>query len=189
MTLSPVELCSRALLKIGASKIESLDEGSTEAHIAAHLYPITRDALLAAHPWNFAIAQADLLGSPNPPLADFSNAFELPADCIRVLSAGVGSRGSGLVYKICGRQLLTNSAAVTLTYVQRAAEETFPPFFAMALIAQLAAEFCIPLTDSTTRWEGLRRAAEAEFRRAKMIDSQEDTPGRLTDFTLIAERN
>jgi hypothetical protein len=189
MPLSPAELCSRALLKIGASTITSLDEGTTEAQVAAHLYPITRDALLAAHPWNFAIAYAELQAADEPPVADYSCAFVLPADCLRVLSAGALSRGSGLEYRICGRQLLTDAERVTLTYVQRAAEETFPPFFVMALIAQLAAEFCIPLTDSTSRWEGLRSAAEGEFRRAKMIDSQEETPQRITDFTLIEERS
>lgn len=188
MPLSPVDLCSRALLKIGAATIASLEEGTTEAQIAAHLYPVIRDALLAAHPWNFAITYAELEPLSEPPLADFAHAFMLPVDCIRVLSAGAQSRGSGLEYKICGRQLLTDAEAVTLTYVQSAPEENFPPFFVMALIAYLAAEFCIPLTDSTSRWEGLRQAAEAEFRRAKMIDSQEDTPARISDFTLIEER-
>lgn len=188
MPLSSVELCSRALLKIGAATIASLEELTTEAQIAAHLYPITRDALLAAHPWNFAITYAELQAAAQSPLADYTYAYMLPADCMRVLSAGARARGSGLEYKICGRQLLTNADSATLTYVQRAPEENFPPFFVMALIAQLAAEFCIPLTDSTSRWEGLRHAAEAEFRRAKMIDSQEDTPARIVDFTLIEER-
>jgi hypothetical protein len=75
-----------------------------------------------------------------------------------------------------------------LTYVARPAEDDFPPFFSLALIARLAAEFCIPLTDSTSRWEGLQKLADWELRRAKLIDAQEDTPASLTDFTLLEGR-
>ena len=60
MALSALALCSRALLKIGAQPIASLDEGTAEAEVAANLYPGLRDALLAAHPWSFATGQATL---------------------------------------------------------------------------------------------------------------------------------
>lgn len=58
----------------------------------------------------------------------------------------------------------------------------------MALIAQLAAEFCIPLTDSTSRWEILQKLADAQLRRAKLIDAQEDTPPAVEDFSLLEGR-
>ncbi|MHA1597621.1 MAG: hypothetical protein ACTSV1_02780, partial [Alphaproteobacteria bacterium] len=65
----------------------------------------------------------------------------------------------------------------------------FPPFFDQVLIQRLSAEFCIPLTESTSRSEVLYKLAEAEFRRAKTIDAQQDTPGRIEDFTLIGVRS
>ena len=60
MALSALALCSRALLKIGAQPVASLDEGTAEAEVAANLYPGIRDALLSVHPWTFATAQATL---------------------------------------------------------------------------------------------------------------------------------
>jgi hypothetical protein len=84
--------------------------------------------------------------------------------------------------------LHTNAEVVVLTYLYRPNEADFPPFFDMALIARLAAEFCIPLTDSTSRWEALRKLSEQEFRRAKLIDSQEDAAPHFDDFTLIEVR-
>lgn len=188
MGMTPLDLCSRALLKIGAGTITSFDEGTLEAEVAANLYPAARDALLSSHPWNFAIAQADLLRLVKRPTADFEYAFQLPPDCLRVLSAGTGGRGSGLRYRIYARQVHCDADEVTLTYICRPREDDFPPFFTMALLAHLAAEFCIPLTNSTARWEGMRNLAEAEFRRAKLIDAQEDTAPQITDFTLISER-
>lgn len=189
MALSPIELCSRALLKIGANRIASFDEGTLEADIAATLYPTVRDAVLSAHPWNFATLQARLVKSATTPLADFTNAFQLPADCLRVLSAGSGDRGRGLTYRILQRLLLADAEDVVLTYVGRPAETDFPAYFDMMLIGFLAAEFCIPLTDSASRWEALHKAAELELRRTRLIDAQEESPARIDAFTLLEDRS
>jgi hypothetical protein len=189
MALSSVDLSSRALLKIGANAITSFEDGSTEAEVAASLYPVVRDALLSAHLWNFATTQREIPKLLTEPIADFSWAFQLPEDCIRVISAGTQGLGRGLVYRISGRQLHTDADSVTLTFISRPDELTFPPFFNVTLIAFLAAEFCIPLTENTSRWQSLRRLAEEEFRRARLIDAQEDTAPRLEDFTLIEGRN
>ncbi|WP_425429102.1 hypothetical protein [Azospirillum thermophilum] len=56
------------------------------------------------------------------------------------------------------------------------------------LIARLAAEFCLPLTESGSRAEALAALAEAEFRRARLIDSQQDSQPGFEDFTLIEAR-
>ena len=135
------------------------------------------------------IAQRELGNLATPPLADFSNAYRLPEDCLRVLSAGSANRGRGLSYRIQQRTLCTDADNVVLTYIFRAHERDFPPFFNLALIARLSAEFCIPLTDSTSRWTSLYKVAEEELRRAKLTDAQEDTPPRFEDFTLTEGRN
>jgi len=189
MALSGIALCSRALLKIGAETIASFDEGTAEAEIAANLYPPTRDALLSAHPWSFATGQATLARLTAEPVADYPHAYQLPSDLLRVISAGVAGRGRGVCYRIAERRLHTDAEEVTLTYVFRPAEEDFPAFFDQVLITRLAAEFCIPLTGSTSRAETLVKLAEGEFRRAKLIDAQQETPGRIDDFALIDARS
>lgn len=188
MALSAIALCSRALLKLGANSIASFDEGTAEAEIAANLYPPVRDALLSSHPWSFATGQVGLPRLIAEPVADFSYAFQLPADFLRALSAGTEGRGQGVGYRIAENRLHTDTDEVVLTYIFRPSELEFPPFFDQTLIARLAAEFCIPLTDSTTRSEALQKLAEHEFARAKQIDAQQDTPGRIEDFTLINAR-
>ncbi|TVR97361.1 MAG: hypothetical protein EA406_09870 [Rhodospirillales bacterium] len=188
MALTAIDLCSRALVKIGARPISSFSEGTVEAQVAASLYPVVRDALLSAHPWNFATRQRSLARLATSPVADYANAFALPADCLRVISCGRPGRGRGLTYRIEGRTLCTNVDQVVLTYLADTDEAMFPPFFVAALIARLAAEFCIPLTDSTSRWIGLSRAADDEVRRAKLADAQEDTPSRIENFVLIEAR-
>jgi hypothetical protein len=188
MALSAIALCSRALLKIGAATIASFDEGSAEAEVAANLYPSIRDALISAHPWNFATGQVELARLAAQPLADYAHAFQLPPDFLRALSAGVGGRGAGVPYRIAESRLHADAEDLVLTYVFRPDELSFPPFFDQALIARLAAEFCIPLTESSARAELLHRLAEEEFRRAKLADGQQDTPLAITDFPLVEVR-
>lgn len=187
MALSALVLCSRALLKIGAQPVASLDEGTAEAEVAANLYPALRDALLAAHPWSFATGQMVLPRLADVPVADYAHAFQLPADFLRVLSAGQGV-GRGIDYRIHESRLHADAPQVTLTYLFRPEEAEFPPHFAAALVARLAAEFCVPLTESTSRAEMLHRLAETEFRRARLIDSQQATVRAIEDFPLIAVR-
>ncbi|NFV80796.1 hypothetical protein [Magnetospirillum aberrantis] len=189
MALSAIALCSRALLKIGAATIASFEEGSAEAEVAANLYPSIRDALLSAHPWNFATGQISLPQLVTAPVADYAYAYQLPADFLRALSAGIGGRGFGVSYRIAENRLHADVDNLVLTYVFRPEEVSFPPFFDQSLIARLAAEFCIPLTESTTRAEMLFRLAEDEFRRAKLADGQQDTPQALTDFPLVEVRS
>jgi len=188
MNENSVEICSHALLKLGANTISSFQDGTLEAEVAANLYPLVRDFLLAAHPWNFAIKQHALSRVSTAPSADFQFAYALPADCVRVLSAGSNGRGRGVQYKLRGRLLLCDAHQVMLTYIHRPQEAIFPPFFVMVLVAQLAAEFCIPLVESTSRWESMRKMADSEFRRARLIDSQEDSPDRLEGFSLVEDR-
>lgn len=187
MALSSIALCSRALLKTGCRSITSFDDGSAEAEVASNLYESVRDAMLSAYPWSFASAQTTLARLAAAPVADYAYAYQLPSDFLRALSAGAG-RGRGLDYRIHERRLHSNASEVVLTYIFRPLESEFPPFFDQILMARLAAEFCIPLTDSTSRSEALLRTAKDEFQQARTIDAQQDTLMVIEDYPLIGVR-
>lgn len=188
MALSDVALCARALIRIGASPVAGFSDGTVEAQIAGALYPSVRDALLSAYGWSFASGQVALAQLSTPPVADYQYAYALPNDFLRAMSAGVGRRGRGLNYRIQGGALHTNASEVVLSYIFRPEEEAFPPYFDQALIVRLSAEFCIPVTENTSRAESLYAMAEREFQRARQIDAQQDTPNRIENFTLVDVR-
>jgi hypothetical protein len=188
MAQTAVALCSRALITLGARPIASLEESGTEALVCRRLYPGIRDALLSAHPWSFATGQARLARLSAHPTADHRYAYQLPAGFLRALSAGDGGAGRGLVYRLAESRLHTDAEQVVLTYVFRPAESDFPPFFDAVLTARLAADLCLPITESTSRAEVLARLAEDAFRRARQIDAQQDTPPRIRDFPLLEAR-
>jgi hypothetical protein len=157
MALSDIELCSRALVRLGASPIDAFDGQSAEARVAEALYPPVRDAMLSAYAWSFCTAQGRLVKLPDAPLADYAHAFALPDNYLRAISAGGGSKGRGVNYRIMNGALHAHQEEIVLTYLFKAAEEDFPPFFDAALITRLAAEFSIPVTESTSRTETLIR--------------------------------
>lgn len=188
MALTAIGLCARALVRIGATPITAFEEGTAEAEVAGALYATARDGLLSANAWSFATAQATLPRLDAVPVADYAHAFQLPAGFLRALAAGTGSRGRGVEYRIAGRTLHSDADPLVLTYVYRPDEPDFPAFFDQALIARLAAEFCVPLTENSSRAETLAKLAETEFRRARLIDVQQDSQPRFEDFTLIEAR-
>lgn len=188
MALNDVALCSRALIRIGAAPITSFEDGTTESEIAGALFAPMRDALLSSYSWSFATGQSALSKLETAPIADYQSAFQLPGDYLRIISAGTGARGRGLNYRIARNALHTNAESVVLTYIFRPEEEAFPAYFDAALIARLAAEFTIPLTENTSRAESMYRLAENEFARARQTDAQQDSPNRIENFTLIEAR-
>ncbi|MCP4393319.1 MAG: hypothetical protein GY804_03480 [Alphaproteobacteria bacterium] len=189
MALGSIALCSRALIKIGANTISSFDEGSAEAEVATNLYESVRDALLSSHPWSFAIAQSELSKLAAEPVADYGCAYQLPAGFLRIISAGIRGRGRGISYRIIENRLHADVDNVVLTYIFKPDESSYPPFFDQILISRLAAEFCLPLTESTSRAEFLFKVAEEEFRRAKLIDAQQDQPEAIDVFPLVEVRS
>ena len=188
MTYTNIGICSNALLKIGAEGITSFEDGTAEAEIAYSLYPLLRDGLLSAYPWSFAKAQKTLPRLANVPAADYQYAYLLPNDFLRVISAGSGSRGRGIEYRILENRLHTDAPDVTISYIFRPHESAFPAFFCEALIARLAAEFCLPLTESTSRAELLGKLAEDAIAKARLTDAQQGSPRTFEDFSLMEAR-
>jgi len=188
MSFTSIDICSHALVKLGANSISSFQEETTEAHIAGQLYTVVLESLLASYPWRFALKQAKLARLTDTPKADYRYAYALPNDCLRVLSAGHSARGKGLAYRIVRKQLQTDSDQVILTYICRPIEADFPPFFTEALVAKLAADFCLPLTESTARTDYLRKLAAEAVQTARLVDSQQAVPQAFQDFSLIEVR-
>lgn len=188
-----VQLCSRALVSIGSSAIASFSDGTMESNVASQLYATTRDNLLGAWSWRFATKRAAITTPTTTPAADWEYAFTLPADCLRVLSVGEYADGStqqdsgGLDYDVADGVILAGVGKIVLRYVYRIAEAGFRPYFELALVRKLAAEFSLPITESTSKFDALSRLAEMEFRRAIRLDG-EQAAGNPVVHTALARR-
>ncbi len=184
MALSDIALSSRALIKLGAAPISSFNDGTAQSEIAGALFAPVRDTLLSSYNWSFATGQIELTQLSESPIADFNYSYALPNDFIKAISAGSNGKGRGTNYRIARGALHSNADNIMLTYIFRPAEEEFPAYFDSALISKLSAEFCIPITESTSRAEAFYRMAEQEFAKARQIDAQQDTPTGIEEFIL-----
>lgn len=172
--MTPIELCSSALIKLGADSIDSFDDGSPEARVAEMLYPLVRDAMLSRHPWSFAVRQTPLAyAAPCNDDGELEYRYELPRDYLKALSATM-KHGRAIVFRIHRRELWAATATATLTYIFRPPEADFPDYFNAALVSRLAAEFCLPLTENSSRAGRLARLAWSELKVAKLVDSQQE---------------
>lgn len=117
MATSEVQICSNALLLLGAQPINSFDEDSDRALLVSNLWPNALDAILRSHPWNCAIAREQLAPEATTPAFDYAYRFTLPGECLRVLS--IGEKGENPQFEIEGRRVLYDEALLNLRYIYR----------------------------------------------------------------------
>lgn len=177
MATSDVRICNIALSLLGEGKtISSLtDENSEPARICNLHYEHTRDSLLEAFTFNFAMKGAELsLDAGSDPVGEFDNLFQIPADCLRVVEL-FDSRSR---YEVKGDLLFVNDSIAKIKYISKEINPTkFSTLFIEALTTKLAANMADQLSGSRGRRAQLLVEFKSIWREAKMRDSQENRRG------------
>ncbi len=168
---SPVEICNRALTKLGDRPILTLSDDNERARACARLYEVSRDAVLRDHPWNFAVQRAELAALEEKPVWGFKSQFELPTDCLRVLWVD-----GNYPWRIEGRRVLSNlEGALRISYIRRVEDpNVFDSLFVEALAARLALELAESLTQSNSKRQAAGEGYQLALIRARSIDAQEN---------------
>lgn len=170
--LTKIDLCSMALLKLGEAPIQSLSDDTASAQLARTLFEPITDALIASHPWRFAISQLDLV-------PDADGNFVIPTNVLRVLK----SNGN-----IVGNKIISPSDKITITACVRVDVDKYPSYFVSLVATKLAMEFCIPLSGDQNVFRMLTALYESELQSAKFIDSTTTFGTQISDFSLINAR-
>ena len=184
-----VSICSNALLMLGAQTINDFQDSQNidRAKLCANLYPSQRDSILRAHPWNCCIKRVVLAPLAQAPAFGYSTAFELPADCLRVLE--VGSGGYQIDYLVEGRTIQTCTTVLELRYVfLNDVEATWDAHLVNLMELAMAAVLAYPVTQSTSERDSREAKFSQALRQAKAVDGQEDPPQTLGDEHLLASR-
>jgi hypothetical protein len=180
---TPVSIASNALLMVGDKPIASLEEGTDRARLCANLWPTVRDSVLRSHTWNCAIKRELLMPLAQAPKFDWSYAFTLPGDCLRILS--VGERNAEDEWEVQGDVIAVDFAPCMLRYVFRnEVPATYDAMLVDLLTVTMAARMAYALTQSATLAQSLKDEAVALARRARAVDGQDDTPLTLGDNPL-----
>jgi len=182
MANSVIEICNNALLDLGEDAIMSLGDESKAAALCNHRWPGVRDAVLRAHPWNCATAQAELAAAAASPLWRWEFRYTLPVDFLRIVHM-VGTDGS-LVrdWEIQGGSVLCNEAApLFITHVRRETDpRKYDALLAETLAARLAATLAYPLTGSASLAQACWKMYQDKLTEARGVNAREGVPESVT---------
>lgn len=182
-----VSICSNALLMLGDTTINAMNEGTPRARLASNLYDSTRDDLLRSHPWNSAVKRVILAPDVETPAFDYSNQFSLPGDWLRNLS--VGPEGYEVDYKTEGQKLLANGTSLSLRYIFRNEDEsTWDAMLVKAMELKMAAAMAYGITKSNSVVEAREKLLEMHMKLARSVDAQDDPAQTLGDERLLNAR-
>jgi hypothetical protein len=155
------------------------DDTGAVARLCRLHYPITRDTLLRAHPWNFAIARASLAADSAPPSSGWLYQYTLPADCVRLLPLQTEAQFNGYPRRHVvegGKVLTDHEAPLKILYISRATNTAlFDPLFVDALAKGLAARLASFVTGKQSYAERLMQMAQEALRVARTADGMEGT--------------
>lgn len=188
MPFSQVDICNKALTKIGAARIVAITDDTKQAKTLRAIWDMQRDVELAAHPWSFAMKRAELPALSAAPLYGWGKAFQLPSDHLRIVEVGENwtlylPSEAGEFFQIEGSTILCDEASpLRLRYIRRVTNAgEFPALFAEALACRLAAELALDSTDSQTS----RKSAWDEYLlaigQARRANAIERPPQRIVE--------
>jgi hypothetical protein len=207
---SVTAICNLALIKYGDRTITSINEASKEGRACKVLYPLMRDEMLYAHPWNFAMRRADITGSlTDTPVFGYDYAYQLPPKCLRVwelfdaLTDSTASRvwlsqgqmdktnvSPEVEWDVEGTQLLTDQEEnIYIRYLIQVTESgKFNPAFVNCLATRLAAELAVKLAKSKTmRADLLSELDKKWFPEARRLNAIEGVKRKHRDQQPLDE--
>lgn len=178
---SVVEICNRALQKLGASRITSITEDSSNARACNVAYEPVRDAELRAHSWSFSIKRVQLAADSTGPDFGPANAFTLPGDYLCLREPDESENHIDLDWQVEGNKIITDDAApLNVRYTFKVTDpNSMDALFREALATKLAFELCEELTQSNSKKESMREDYKEIIRQAKRtnaIERKSQTP-------------
>lgn len=190
MAMSVIDICNNALLDLGEDAIMSLGDATKAAGLCNQRWPAVRDAVLRAHPWNCAMAQAELPACASAPLWRWEYKYTLPTDFLRIIQI-IGDDGENVEeWEIQGDDLLCNEPApIYISYVRREEDPTrYDSLLDEAFSARLAAALAYPLSGSTSLAQTYWKMYQEKLKEARGVDAREGVPASITPTSWLGAK-
>ena len=186
---SVVDMCNSALNLLGASTISALTDDSKNARLCNQRYEPVRNRVFRSHAWNCLHKRVQLAQNSTAPVIEYSNAYALPSDCLRVLKVHNGttdSIASDIDYKLEGRNIVTNEGTVYIIYIAIDTDpNNYDTYLQESIAHQLAADLAYAVTNNATLADKYMVRADERLREARFIDATENSLGTIesSEFT------
>lgn len=187
MASSAVQICSNALLLLGAQTINAFNENNDRAKLASNLWENCRDAVLRGHPWNCAVKRVELAADVATPAFEWSAQYTLPGDFLRLLS--VGEEGEDVPFQMESGKILCDEDTVKLRYIFKNTNVTsWDSLLVEAMTAYMAMTMAYPITKSASVQEAMAKLYQYKLQQARSVDGQENPPEEFGDRPFITAR-
>jgi hypothetical protein len=186
---SPVDICSRALILIGAEPITSFDDGNNEALISSSMYEDVAQAALVNTRWRFATDQLILNRLSDAPTGRYDASYQIPSDSLMIHTLTVN--GFNIEFQTYSDNLFCDAVAsdvVIADYTYRVLEQYWPSYFNLAVQFQLASVFAVSLARDASLSQMMDQKGALLMAKARGIDSQAQTNRKLDTSRFISNR-
>ena len=186
---STVDICNSALNLLGASTISALTDDSKNARLCNQRYEPIRNRVFRSHAWNCLHKRVQLAQNSTAPVVEYSYAYALPSDCLRVLKIHNGttdSIASSMDYKLEGRNIVTDEGTIYAIYIALITDPNeYDVYLQESISHQLAADICYAVTNNATLAKNYMERADERLREARFIDATENALGTIesSEFT------
>ena len=186
---SAVDIANSALNLLGASTISAFTDDSKNARLVNQRYEPVRDRVFRSHAWNCLHKRVQLAQNSTTPVVEYSFAYALPSDCLRVLKVHNGTTDSiqsDIDYKIEGRNIVTNEGTVYIIYIAKITDPNlYDTYLQESISHQLAADLCYAITNNATLANNYMVRADERLREARFVDATENSLGTIesNEFT------
>ena len=189
MATTKVDICSTALIMIGANTITSFSDDSTEANVCNTVYEDILKSSLTRYRWRFATEQKQLSLLTATPTGRYAYAYQLPTDPELLQLITLTVNDLVIPYERYGDKVYLDNygstSSVICDYIFRQDEGEFPPHFILALQYQLASLFAGSIARDSGMIKQFAEMAERQYLVAKNIDSAEKTNKALDHSRFI----
>jgi hypothetical protein len=186
---STVDICNSALNLLGASTISALTDDSKNARLCNQRYEPIRNRVFRSHAWNCLHKRVQLAQNSTAPVVEYSYAYALPSDCLRILKVHNGttdSIASSIDYKLEGRNIVTDEGTIYAIYIALITDPNeYDVYLQESISHQLAADICYAVTNNATLAKNYMERADERLREARFIDATENALGTIesSEFT------
>jgi len=186
---SAVDIANSALNLLGASTISAFTDDSKNARLINQRYEPVRNRVFRSHAWNCLHKRVQLAQNSTAPVVEYSHAYALPADCLRVLKVHNGTTDSiksAIDYKLESRNIVTDEGTVFLIYIALDTDpNNYDTYLQESISHQLAADLAYAVTNNATLANNYMTRADERLREARFIDATENSLGTIesSEFT------
>ena len=185
---SAIDICSRALILVGAEPITSFNDDTSEALIAGNMYEDIARTNLTSTRWRFATNQAILNRLSDAPTGRFTAAYQLPE---YIFLHAITVRDLQIEYNVYGNKVFCDASAsdeLIADYTYRAEEVDWPSHFSLCVEYAMATVFATALIRDTSLAAMMSDQYEFLMAKARSIDSQQQTTRKIVTSRFITNR-